>query len=168
MDSFRFLHCVLLFLLAPSLAVSSSSISYNALESFRGITRNLLQQKQSCPVNFENENYTIITSQCKGPVYKRDLCCNSFLEIACPHWEQVNDEKTNCASTLFSYINLYGKYPPGLFASMCKGGKDGLSCDHVDKLAHHKANHGRTAATSVQSPLIMITIGLVIFILDLV
>ncbi|KAI7747718.1 hypothetical protein M8C21_032985 [Ambrosia artemisiifolia] len=156
----------------------------NALESCRGPTRNLLQQKESktgnlesfqtfsaaCPVNFENENYTIITSQCKGPVYKRDLCCNSFLQIACPHWEQVNDEKTNCASTLFSYINLYGKYPPGLFASMCKGGKDGLSCDHVNKSANHKANNGhrRAAVTSVQSPLLMITIGLLGFILDLV
>ncbi|KAF5756034.1 putative GPI-anchored protein LORELEI [Helianthus annuus] len=168
MDSIRFLHCILLILLAPAFVVSSSHISYNALDSYRGTTRNLLQQKESCPVNFENENYTIITSQCKGPVYKRDLCCNSFLQIACPHWEQVNDEKTNCASTLFSYINLYGKYPPGLFASMCKGGKDGLSCDNVDKSANHKANNGPAAVTPVHSPVLLITIGLLGFILDFV
>ncbi|KAK9075499.1 hypothetical protein SSX86_003823 [Deinandra increscens subsp. villosa] len=168
MDSFTFLHCLLLFFLAPSFVISSSPISYKALESYRGTTRNLLQQKQSCPVNFENENYTIITSQCKGPVYKREPCCNSFLQIACPHWEQVNDEKTNCASTLFSYINLYGKYPPGLFASMCKGGKDGLSCDHVDKSANHKANTGGPVVTSVNSSFFIITIRLVYFILDMV
>ncbi|KAD5960336.1 hypothetical protein E3N88_11808 [Mikania micrantha] len=140
---------------------------YNALESYQGTTRTLLQQKQSCPVNFENENYTIITSQCKGPVYKRDLCCDSFLEIACRHWEHVNDEKTNCASTLFSYINLYGKYPPGLFASMCKGTKEGLSCDHVDKSANHKANGGGEV-TRVWSPRFMITIGLLVFILEVI
>nr|GEX03555.1 GPI-anchored protein LORELEI-like [Tanacetum cinerariifolium] len=109
MDSFWFLHFVL-FLPFPSTFIASSQISYDALESHRGITRNLLQQKQSCLVNFENENYTIITSQCKGPVYQRDPCCNSFLQVACPHSEKINNEKTNCASTLFSYINLYGKY----------------------------------------------------------
>ncbi|KAI8557381.1 hypothetical protein RHMOL_Rhmol04G0006600 [Rhododendron molle] len=30
---------------------------------------------------------------------------------------------------MFSYINLYGKYPPGLFASECKDGKQGLACN---------------------------------------
>ncbi|KAG1364275.1 putative GPI-anchored protein LLG1 [Cocos nucifera] len=29
---------------------------------------------------------------------------------------------------MFSYINLYGRYPPGLFASECKEGKEGLIC----------------------------------------
>ncbi|PWA46769.1 hypothetical protein CTI12_AA505330 [Artemisia annua] len=165
MDSFWFLHFVLLLFFPPTFVVSSPQISYNALESHRGITRNLLQQKQSCPVNFENENYTIITSQCKGPVYQRDPCCNSFLQVACPHWEHVNDEKTNCASTLFSYINLYGKYPPGLFASMCKGGKDGLSCDKVDT-SSHKNSHSRAESTLVHSSLLMITIGVIVFLLN--
>uniref|UniRef100_A0A7N0UQI7 GPI-anchored protein LLG1-like domain-containing protein n=1 Tax=Kalanchoe fedtschenkoi TaxID=63787 RepID=A0A7N0UQI7_KALFE len=27
-----------------------------------------------------------------------------------------------------SCINLYGKYPPGLFASLCPEGKEGLDC----------------------------------------
>lgn len=121
----------------------------------------------ACPVNFENENYTIVTSQCKGPVYKRDLCCNSFLQIACPYWEHINDEKTNCASTLFSYINLYGKYPPGLFSSMCKGGKDGLSCDHVHKPASQNPSTGQAAFLPINSPLLMIAIELLVFIHDL-
>ncbi|MFS8024253.1 putative GPI-anchored protein LORELEI [Helianthus anomalus] len=141
---------------------------YMAFKATTGDLESFWTFSAACPVNFENENYTIITSQCKGPVYKRDLCCNSFLQIACPHWEQVNDEKTNCASTLFSYINLYGKYPPGLFASMCKGGKDGLSCDNVDKSANHKANNGPAAVTSVHSSMLLITIGLLGFILDFV
>ncbi|RWW37121.1 hypothetical protein BHE74_00057809, partial [Ensete ventricosum] len=34
----------------------------------------------------------------------------------------------NWHSTVFSYINLYGKYPPGLFASECREGKEGLAC----------------------------------------
>ncbi|KAI3515436.1 hypothetical protein L1887_14332 [Cichorium endivia] len=166
MASFRFLHCVVFFLLAPAFLISSSPISYNALESYKVTGRNLLQQKQSCPVNFENENYTIITSQCKGPVYQRDPCCNSFLKIACPHWEQINDEKTNCASTLFSYINLYGKYPPGLFASMCKGDKKGLSCEKIETSSTHKAEKSEVVATCTRSPLIMVIGGVMVFVLD--
>nr|XP_043612912.1 GPI-anchored protein LLG3-like [Erigeron canadensis] len=120
---------------------------------------------KACPVNFENENYTIITSQCKGPVYPRDPCCESFLQIACPHWEHVNDEKTNCASTLFSYINLYGKYPPGLFASMCKEGKEGLSCEKVEKSADHNSNNSWATATSAH---VLFIVLVVVFVLDLI
>jgi hypothetical protein len=42
--------------------------------------------------------------------------------------DDINDDSNDCASTMFSYINLYGKYPPGLFASECKGDKKGLAC----------------------------------------
>lgn len=38
---------------------------------------------------------------------------------------------TNCAEVMFSYINLYGKYPPGLFANECKEGQLGLECSDV-------------------------------------
>ncbi|RRT35342.1 hypothetical protein B296_00056846 [Ensete ventricosum] len=73
-------------------------------------------------------NYTIITSKCKGPQYPAKLCCDAFKEFACPYADQLNDETNDCASTMFSYINLYGKYPPGLFASECREGKEGLAC----------------------------------------
>ncbi|KAF4355398.1 hypothetical protein F8388_008095 [Cannabis sativa] len=43
----------------------------------------------------------------------------------------INDEQSDCASTMFSYINLYGKYPPGLFALQCREGKEGLDCTDV-------------------------------------
>jgi hypothetical protein len=79
-------------------------------------------------VNFEFLNYTIITSKCKGPQYPAALCCSAFKEFACPYADQLNDGTNDCASTMFSYINLYGKYPPGLFASECKEGKEGLEC----------------------------------------
>lgn len=81
-----------------------------------------------CPVNFEFANYTIITSKCKGPKYPADLCCSALKEFACPYAEDINDGSNDCASTMFSYINLYGKYPPGLFASECREGKNGLEC----------------------------------------
>lgn len=73
-------------------------------------------------------NYTIITGKCKGPQYPANLCCAAFKELACPFADQLNDETNDCASTMFSYINLYGKYPPGLFASECREGKEGLAC----------------------------------------
>ena len=39
---------------------------------------------------------------------------------------------SDCASVMFSYINIYGKYPPGLFANQCKEGKQGLDCANVE------------------------------------
>ncbi|KAJ6770856.1 GPI-ANCHORED PROTEIN LLG1-RELATED-RELATED [Salix purpurea] len=81
-----------------------------------------------CPVNFEIQNYTIITSQCKGPQYPPSSCCGSFKEFACPYVDVINDLTNDCASIMFSYINLNGNYPPGLFANLCRDGKLGLEC----------------------------------------
>lgn len=81
-----------------------------------------------CPVNFESLNYTIITSKCKGPTYPLKACCGAFKEFACPYAHVLNDPKNDCTTTMFSYINLYGKYPPGLFATKCGEGKLGLKC----------------------------------------
>ncbi|XP_042479143.1 GPI-anchored protein LLG1-like [Macadamia integrifolia] len=126
-------HYFFAFLLFLSTSLASSSfISDNVFESdgSTGHTaRTLLQAKKSCSVNFETLNYTILTSQCKGPQYPAKLCCGALKEFACPYSDQVNDVTTNCASTMFSYINLYGKYPPGLFASICRDDKEGLVCD---------------------------------------
>ncbi|KAB1994953.1 hypothetical protein ES319_D13G130000v1 [Gossypium barbadense] len=82
----------------------------------------------ACPIEFEFLNYTIITSECKGPKYPANRCCAAFKKFACPYAKQINDLTTDCASTMFSYINLYGKYPPGLFAAECREGKRGLKC----------------------------------------
>ncbi|KAG9448847.1 hypothetical protein H6P81_008812 [Aristolochia fimbriata] len=115
------------FLLLVGVA-SSSFISDAALQSHGSTGRNLLQAKKSCPINLEFRNYTIITSQCKGPQYPPKLCCQALKDFACPIADAINDMSTDCASTMFSYINLYGKYPPGLFASECREGKEGLEC----------------------------------------
>ncbi|XP_057863947.1 GPI-anchored protein LLG2 [Cryptomeria japonica] len=91
--------------------------------------RSLLQTKTNCPVDFERQNYTILTSQCKGPDYLPKLCCAAFKQFACKFAQYINDLSNECADTMFSYINLHGKYPPGLFANTCKEGKEGLACD---------------------------------------
>ncbi|KAJ4968820.1 hypothetical protein NE237_015521 [Protea cynaroides] len=93
-----------------------------------------------CPVNFESLNYTIITSKCKGPQYPAKLCCPALQEFACPYVDEVNDLTNDCASTMFSYINLYGKYPTGLFASECRDAKEGLTCDALPPAASDNAN----------------------------
>lgn len=90
--------------------------------------RSLLQAKKDCPVSFEGANYTVITSRCKGPLYQPTLCCGALKDFACPYSTYINDVSTNCAATMFSYINLYGKYPPGLFANTCHEGDKGLTC----------------------------------------
>ncbi|XP_023525704.1 GPI-anchored protein LLG1-like [Cucurbita pepo subsp. pepo] len=109
-------------------ASSSTSISADVFESKASIGRGLLQAKKDCPVNFEFLNYTIITGKCKGPRYPPKLCCSALTEFACPYADDLNDPTNDCASTMFSYVNLYGKYPPGLFSSECKGDKNGLAC----------------------------------------
>lgn len=86
-------------------------------------------------MNFEFLNYTVITSQCKGPKFPAKECCGSFKEFACPYAEEINDLTTDCASTMFSYINLYGRYPPGLFSSECREGKEGLACPDGGQLS---------------------------------
>ncbi|KAM7492251.1 hypothetical protein LguiA_035172 [Lonicera macranthoides] len=129
MESTRFLLLLLFFLHSPSTSVSGDVFG----ESQWATGRTLLQQKSDCPINFETLNYTEVTSNCKGPNYKAEPCCKGFKLLACPYSAEITDMKSNCAKTMFSYINLYGKYPPGLFSSMCVEQKEGLDCDQTYK-----------------------------------
>lgn len=110
----------------------------------------------ACDIDFENQNYTIITSQCKGPNYQAKACCGAFKELACPFSDKLNDMKNDCATTLFSYINLYGKYPPGLFANMCHDDKEGLNCEEVMQ-AKQKQQKSSSAAAAEKSTVLMIS-----------
>ncbi|KAG7022917.1 GPI-anchored protein LLG1, partial [Cucurbita argyrosperma subsp. argyrosperma] len=100
-----------------------------ALKAGKPTGRSLLQAQKECTVDMEAQNYTILTSQCKGPKYPPKVCCHALLEFCCSFVEELNDRTNNCATTMFSYINLYGQYPPGLFANQCKGGEQGLECN---------------------------------------
>ncbi|KAF3499247.1 hypothetical protein F2Q69_00043822 [Brassica cretica] len=112
------------------------------------IGRNLLQTKKACPVNFEFMNYTIITSLCKGPKFPAKECCGAFKDFACPYADDLNDLSNDCATTMFSYINLYGKYPPGLFANQCQEGKEGLECPATSPTSASDVNAATTTAAS--------------------
>lgn len=79
-----------------------------------------------CPINFEIQNYTIITSQCK-PKYKSEDCCPAFEQFACPFREDLNDLRNDCATTMFNYIYL-NKIPRGLLNSLCGQVNDGVTC----------------------------------------
>ncbi|GLT53710.1 hypothetical protein SLA2020_269630 [Shorea laevis] len=63
------------------------------------------------------------------------------------------------------YINLYGKYPPGLFASECRGGKQGLECPASPPSSStgstHLANDSTSGSQIVCYPylLLMLTAG---------
>ncbi|KAL6513983.1 hypothetical protein OROHE_019439 [Orobanche hederae] len=123
--------CCLVLLVCFSLVASLSASTFISDGIFGSSVlseRRLLQNKKTCHVNFEHQNYSIITNQCKGLEYPPDLCCRSLKEFACPFAEELNDLTNDCATTMFSYINLFGRYPPGLFANMCKEGKLGLEC----------------------------------------
>lgn len=124
-----------------------------------------LAQSAACPVNFEFLNYTIITSQCKGPQFAANSCCSAFKEFACPYAEEINDLTTDCASTMFSYINLYGRYPPGLFAAECREGKEGLACPALPPSMSDNANTG--AIIGNPSTLLMLTISFLVVIFQL-
>ncbi|KAL5972314.1 hypothetical protein ACLOJK_041567 [Asimina triloba] len=117
------------FVLQNLLLPTSISDPHNIFANTPSLTtgRSLLQIKTDCSVNFEVLNYTPITSQCKVP-YPPVPCCSAFKVFACPYASLLNDESNNCAERMFSSINLLDHYPPGLFNSLCREGKDGLSC----------------------------------------
>ncbi|XP_031489795.1 GPI-anchored protein LLG1-like [Nymphaea colorata] len=104
-------------------------LSDHIFEPRPAIGRGLLQADKPCPVDFEYKNYTIITSQCKGPLYLPSRCCSAFKQFACPYRDVLNDLGNNCAKVMFAYIHLYGKYPAGLFANECRDDKIGLLCN---------------------------------------
>ncbi|XP_062079119.1 GPI-anchored protein LLG1 [Humulus lupulus] len=155
------------FLLMGLLASASSSthISDSIFDFHVSSGRNLLQAKKGCPVNFEFLNYTIITSQCKGPHYPAKQCCAAFKDFACPYSDVLNDLTNDCASTMFSYINLYGRYPPGLFASECKEGKLGLECPAQPPSVSKDVNASNAVAYS--SPLSLLTAAFIVLLLKL-
>ncbi|XP_047177247.1 GPI-anchored protein LLG3-like [Vigna umbellata] len=128
------------FLLATS-ASAAPFISDHIFETEASTGRALLQAKKACKVDFENQNYTVLTSQCKGPQYPAKVCCDAFKQFACPFAGDINDLSTNCAEVMFSYINIYGKYPPGLFANECKGGELGLDCSDVKPANQSSTSH---------------------------
>ncbi|KAF8107529.1 hypothetical protein N665_0120s0049 [Sinapis alba] len=123
--------------------------------------RNLLQARKKCSVNFEFMNYTVITSQCKGPKYPAKECCSSFKEFACPYAEQINDLASDCANTMFSYINIYGNYPPGIFSNECQEGKYGLECP---ALPPSSAAHLNAAATATARSHVWMTISVALLV----
>ncbi|KAK9676812.1 hypothetical protein RND81_11G102700 [Saponaria officinalis] len=144
---------------------SSSYISDTVFETRQSNSRSLLQTKKNCQVDFENQNYTILTSQCKGPRYSADTCCKAFKQFACPFADEISDQSTNCADTVFSYVNLYGSYPPGTFSNLCKGDNVGLTCDDGSP-SDSNSNSKKSSACSVnvRSP---ITVGFVSFLVFL-
>ncbi|XP_074284890.1 GPI-anchored protein LLG3 [Silene latifolia] len=147
---------------------SSTYISDDVFVSHKSNGRSLLQAKKPCPVNFENQNYTILTSQCKGPRYSAESCCKAFKEFACPFAENISDQSTNCADTMFSYINLFGSYPPGTFASLCKEGKNGLECTEDGSPNADPKSKKNSASTNIaRSPIAVLLVSSLIYLLQL-
>ncbi|KAI8553087.1 hypothetical protein RHMOL_Rhmol06G0317700 [Rhododendron molle] len=165
-SSYRTSLLLLLFFLSICLSASAStSISDDVFGDGASIGRSLLQAKTSCPSNFEYLNYTIITSQCKGPLYPANVCCAAFLELACPYATEINDLTNDCATTLFSYINLSGNYPPGLFASECQdtNSKVGVMCPATAPT--QTANDSGTKIIYTPSPLVALTTSFLLLLL---
>ncbi|XP_021291944.1 GPI-anchored protein LLG2-like [Herrania umbratica] len=151
--------CLIFFFLLSGFASSSTHISNGAIESHGSTGRYLLQAKKACSEDFQHKNYTIITSQCKGPEYPAKGCCQALKEFACPFADKLNDLSTDCASTMFSYINLYGKYPPGLFANMCREGKEGLQCSEPPTQ--------KSGVVATKPTLLMLTSGFLVLLFQL-
>ncbi|XP_027347655.1 GPI-anchored protein LLG2 [Abrus precatorius] len=157
MGSNAFFSSILCVFLLATLASAAPFLSDEIFDSGVSTGRALLQAKKACGVDFEHQNFTILTSQCKGPQYPPKVCCEAFKQFACPFSDDINDMTTDCASVMFSYINIYGKYPPGLFANECKEGTKGLDCsdvkptntsDHPSNTSHVSAPHSLFLVTS--------------------
>ncbi|CAL0333866.1 unnamed protein product [Lupinus luteus] len=102
---------------------------------------------KECIIDFEQQNYTVLTSKCKRPNYSPKMCCEAFKQFACPFAEYINDMTTDCAPAMFYFINLHGHYPQGLFADNCKEGPEGLDCTAIKpvtvKISHSSISHGK-------------------------
>ncbi|KAI5001977.1 hypothetical protein ZWY2020_026627 [Hordeum vulgare] len=120
--------------------------------------RSLLQTKNDCPISFEIQNYTILTSKCKAPYYPPLECCDAFKEFACPFAVYINNQSTNCGDTMFSYIIIRG-YPKGLFADECLNGKEGVSCEGIPEIGTDVPSGGRLVQ-GVSSYLVLLLCGL--------
>ncbi|KAE9593015.1 hypothetical protein Lal_00028962 [Lupinus albus] len=98
-----------------------------------------------CSIDFEKQNYTILTSKCKRPNYSPKMCCEAFKQFACPFAEYINEMSTDCAPAMFYYINLHGHYPQGLFANNCREGPEGLDCTLIKPvmISHSSIHHGK-------------------------
>ena len=93
-------------------------------------------------MDFESQNYTIITSRCKGPQSPPTECCAAFKEFACPFAAYINNQSTNCADTMLTYINVHGSYPAGLFDE-CLVGMEGVSCEAIPVIETGMSNGGQ-------------------------
>uniref|UniRef100_A0A0E0LZG8 GPI-anchored protein LLG1-like domain-containing protein n=1 Tax=Oryza punctata TaxID=4537 RepID=A0A0E0LZG8_ORYPU len=141
--------------------ISNEAVGASAANGGGG-GRSLLQAKKDCPVSFEEANYTVITSRCKGPLYPPALCCQALKDFACPFTTYINDAQTTCAASMFSYINLYGKYPPGLFANTCKEGANGLECPEDTpqiKPGEEKSASSAAATVAGVAPMVAATVS---------
>ncbi|XP_015953768.1 GPI-anchored protein LLG3 [Arachis duranensis] len=163
MSSKALFSSILYFFLISTLATASPFLSNDIFESGGSTSRSLLQAKKACGVDFENQNYTILTSQCKGPQYPQKVCCEAFKQFACPFINEINDMATDCASVMFSYINIYGKYPPGLFANECKEGNEGLDCTNVQTTSNNSSSVSNSAhlAAPYDSMLLLAILGFI-------
>ncbi|XP_044478082.1 GPI-anchored protein LLG1-like [Mangifera indica] len=99
--------CSILFVF---LFVGLSSSAFSAGDVFGG---NLGQAKNDCTVDLKSLDFTILTSQCKGPNFAAASCCKAFKEYACHCADAINDSTTDCATVLFNYIRQMGHYHPG-------------------------------------------------------
>ncbi|XP_044468018.1 GPI-anchored protein LLG1-like [Mangifera indica] len=118
--------CSILFVFLFVGLSSSAFIADDVFGSHGG--RNLGQAKKDCPVDFKSLDFTILTSQCKGPKFAPASCCKAFKEYACPYADAINDPTTDCAAVLFNYIWRVGHYPPGVFRAQCHKGDKVISC----------------------------------------
>nr|BAK01382.1 predicted protein [Hordeum vulgare subsp. vulgare] len=153
---FLFLAAVLARLASSSASPFMSDIVYQASTGSTG--RSLLQTENDCPISFEIQNYTILTSKCKAPYYPPLECCDAFKEFACPFAVYINNQSTNCGDTMFSYIIIRG-YPKGLFADECLNGKEGVSCEGIPEIGTDVPSGGRLVQ-GVSSYLVLLLCGL--------
>ncbi|XP_010258851.1 PREDICTED: GPI-anchored protein LORELEI-like [Nelumbo nucifera] len=158
---------VVLFFLLTGLTASSSFVSNNIFESHGYPARNLLQTKKECTVNFENLDYTIFKNQCKGPQFPPELCCAALKEFACPYAAEINDLNSNCASTMLSYITQNEGYPPGLFSSECREGKDGLKCNATAPVGSSNGTSGAQIGQILLPFLLFVSSSLVLLLLQM-
>ncbi|KAE8099139.1 hypothetical protein FH972_017143 [Carpinus fangiana] len=106
--------------------IETNSCCFSLRPSLTARQTTTLRPTPTANVDFVSKNYTILTSRCKGPRFPPLACCNALKDFTCTYADASNDMTADCTAIMFSYMDLYGGYPPGLLANKCSEGIESL------------------------------------------
>ena len=102
----------------------------------------------------------MVTSVCNASNPDLAVCCEAFVDFACPFASYINDANTNCNVAMFTYLNMAGNYPEQLWQS-CQGDANGLPCPLVPAPSPNPSSATVDVPWRLSSSLVILLVTLV-------